>query len=93
MITGKLRTDVDKLWTEFWTGGITNPLTVIEQISFLMFSRLTRRSPTERRHRPRGEEGRAHGHPCQDSLQEKRTAPALVAILQIQRRRDAQNRP
>ena len=40
MITGKLRTDVDKLWTEFWTGGITNPLTVIEQISFLMFSRL-----------------------------------------------------
>ena len=25
---------------EFWTGGITNPLTVIEQISFLMFSRL-----------------------------------------------------
>ena len=35
-----LRNQVDKLWTEFWTGGITNPLTVIEQISFLMFSRL-----------------------------------------------------
>jgi type I restriction enzyme M protein len=32
--------DVDKLWTEFWTGGITNPLTVIEQISYLMFARL-----------------------------------------------------
>ena len=32
--------DIDKLWTEFWTGGITNPLTVIEQISFLMFARL-----------------------------------------------------
>lgn len=31
---------IDRLWTEFWTGGITNPLTVIEQISFLMFSRL-----------------------------------------------------
>ena len=31
---------VDKLWTEFWTGGITNPLTVIEQISFLMFARI-----------------------------------------------------
>lgn len=40
MITGTLRNQVDKLWTEFWTGGITNPLTVIEQISFLMFSRL-----------------------------------------------------
>jgi len=34
------KSDVDKLWTEFWTGGITNPLTVIEQISFLIFSRL-----------------------------------------------------
>lgn len=40
MITGKLRNDIDKLWEEFWTGGITNPLTVIEQISFLMFIRL-----------------------------------------------------
>jgi len=40
MITGPLRNQIDKLWTEFWTGGITNPLTVIEQISFLMFARL-----------------------------------------------------
>lgn len=40
MITGALRRDIDKLWTEFWTGGITNPLTVIEQITFLMFARL-----------------------------------------------------
>jgi type I restriction enzyme M protein len=36
----ELRERVDKLWTEFWTGGIANPLTVIEQITFLMFSRL-----------------------------------------------------
>lgn len=40
MITGALRNQVDRLWTEFWVGGITNPLTVIEQISFLMFARL-----------------------------------------------------
>lgn len=40
MITGELKNRVDKLWEEFWTGGITNPLTVIEQISFLMFARL-----------------------------------------------------
>ena len=40
MITGELKAKIDKLWTEFWTGGITNPLTVIEQISFLMFARL-----------------------------------------------------
>jgi len=40
MITGELRGKIDRLWTEFWTGGITNPLTVIEQISFLMFTRM-----------------------------------------------------
>jgi type I restriction enzyme M protein len=40
MITGELRNRIDDLWTKFWTGGITNPLTVIEQISFLMFARL-----------------------------------------------------
>jgi type I restriction enzyme M protein len=40
MITGTLRNQIDQLWEKFWTGGITNPLTVIEQISFLMFARL-----------------------------------------------------
>lgn len=40
MITGDLKNRIDDLWTKFWTGGITNPLTVIEQISFLMFARL-----------------------------------------------------
>jgi type I restriction enzyme M protein len=39
-LTTQQKSDIDKLWTEFWTGGIANPLTVIEQISFLMFSRL-----------------------------------------------------
>lgn len=40
MITGELKSRIDKLWEEFWTGGIANPLTVIEQISFLMFARM-----------------------------------------------------
>jgi type I restriction enzyme M protein len=40
MITGPLKSSIDKLWEEFWTGGITNPLTVIEQITFLMYARL-----------------------------------------------------
>jgi type I restriction enzyme M protein len=39
-LTTQQKSDIDKLWTEFWTGGITNPLTVIEQISFLMFARM-----------------------------------------------------
>ena len=40
MITGGLKDDIDALWTEFWQGGIANPLTVVEQITFLMFARL-----------------------------------------------------
>ncbi|MCY4428183.1 MAG: class I SAM-dependent DNA methyltransferase [Halieaceae bacterium] len=40
MITGELKQDIDALWLEFWQGGITNPLTVIEQITYLMFVRL-----------------------------------------------------
>ena len=40
MITGELKRQIDALWTEFWQGGITNPLTVIEQVTFLMFTRL-----------------------------------------------------
>ncbi|GGE29012.1 type I restriction enzyme M protein [Gemmobacter megaterium] len=40
MVTGELKRRVDALWTEFWQGGITNPLTVIEQITFLMYARL-----------------------------------------------------
>ena len=37
MITGELKNKVDALWTEFWTGGLANPLDVIEQITYLMF--------------------------------------------------------
>ena len=40
MITGALRSKIDRLWLEFHSGGITNPLTVIEQITYLMFLRL-----------------------------------------------------
>ncbi|OKH12302.1 type I restriction-modification system subunit M [[Limnothrix rosea] IAM M-220] len=37
MITGELKSKVDKLWDTFWSGGISNPLSVIEQISYLLF--------------------------------------------------------
>src|SRR5262245_19181628 len=48
MITGQLRSRIDKLWDEFWTGGISNPLTVIEQITYLMFIRLLDIAETRR---------------------------------------------
>ena len=37
MITGDLKNKVDSLWEIFWTGGITNPLDVVEQMTYLMF--------------------------------------------------------
>lgn len=40
MLTGQIRNEIDRLWEKFWTGGITNPLTVIEQISYLLFARM-----------------------------------------------------
>lgn len=37
MITGELRSKIDRIWETFWTGGITNPLEVIEQFTYLLF--------------------------------------------------------
>lgn len=37
MITGELRNKVDRIWEVFWTGGIANPLEVIEQFTYLLF--------------------------------------------------------
>ena len=37
MLTGEIKNKVDRIWETFWTGGITNPLTVIEQFTYLIF--------------------------------------------------------
>ena len=37
MLTGELKNKVDSLWEIFWTGGLANPLDVIEQMTYLMF--------------------------------------------------------
>lgn len=37
MITGELKNKIDSLWEMFWTGGLTNPLDVVEQMTYLMF--------------------------------------------------------
>ena len=39
MITGVIKNKIDKIWTDIWAGGLTNPLTVIEQLTYLMFIR------------------------------------------------------
>jgi type I restriction enzyme M protein len=39
MLTGELRNQIDAIWNAFWSGGISNPLEVIEQITYLLFIR------------------------------------------------------
>lgn len=39
MVTGELRSKIDRIWDAFWSGGISNPLEVIEQITYLLFIR------------------------------------------------------
>jgi type I restriction enzyme M protein len=39
MVTGELKAKIDRIWDAFWSGGISNPLEVIEQITYLLFIR------------------------------------------------------
>lgn len=37
MLTGEIRSQIDSIWNDFWSGGVSNPLSVIEQITHLLF--------------------------------------------------------
>jgi len=39
MLTQTIKSEIKQLWNKFWSGGISNPLTAIEQISYLLFMR------------------------------------------------------
>ncbi len=75
MLTGEIRSKIDALWNAFWTGGISNPLEVIEQITYLLFlkrlddlhtleenksARL--RQPMQRRVFPKGKDGKGRAY-------------------------------
>jgi type I restriction enzyme M protein len=77
MLTGEIRNQVDQIWNSFWTGGISNPLEVIEQITYLLFIRrldelhtleerkvARTRRPMARRIFPKGTDAR--GRPYED---------------------------
>src|SRR5947199_3558413 len=77
MITGAIKSQIDQIWNAFWSGGISNPLEVIEQITYLLFLRrlddlhtleenkaARLRKPIERRVFPTGKYGR--GRPYED---------------------------
>ena len=42
MITGELKNRIDSIWEIFWTGGLTNPLDVIEQMTYELVSRVVK---------------------------------------------------
>ena len=44
MITGELKSKVDRIWDTLWAGGISNPLSVIEQLTYLLFIQAPRRA-------------------------------------------------
>lgn len=77
MLTGDLRNQIDRLWDAFWSGGISNPLEVMEQITYLLFLRRLDElqqleenkanrlgTPVERRFYPEGQDGK--GRPYAD---------------------------
>jgi type I restriction enzyme M protein len=81
MITGAIKSQIDQIWNAFWSGGISNPLEVIEQITYLLFLRRlddlhtleenksTRlREPMARRVFPEGSDGigKDGGRPYED---------------------------
>jgi type I restriction enzyme M protein len=77
MLTGEIRSQIDAVWNAFWSGGISNPLEVIEQITYLLFLRrlddlhtleenkaARLKKPVERHIFPKGKDGK--GRPYQD---------------------------
>ena len=40
MITGEIKNRIDGIWDAFWTGGITNSITILEQMTYLFFMKM-----------------------------------------------------
>ena len=40
MITGEIKNRIDAIWDTFWTGGITNSITILEQMTYLFFMKM-----------------------------------------------------
>lgn len=48
MITGEIKNRIDQIWDTFWTGGITNSLTILEQMTYLFFMKMLDDAQTDR---------------------------------------------
>ncbi len=63
MITGELKSKVDRIWDTMWSGGISNPLSVIEQLTYLLFIKRLDELHTRDEHR-----AARTGHPIKKPL-------------------------
>ena len=68
MLTPDLKSQIDRVWEAFWTGGLSNPLTVIEQMTYLLFIRRLDELQTQKEQKSRdlesaGDNGREAAHP------------------------------
>ena len=61
MITGEIKNKVDRMWEYFWTGGLTNPVDVIEQLTYLIFMKRLDQEE-ERKEREKNEIGSIFGN-------------------------------
>jgi type I restriction enzyme M protein len=73
VITGELKGKVDRVWDAFWSGGISNPLEVIEQITYLLFIRRLDDLQTAKENR-----ANATGEPIEDPIFPDGNAPSGV---------------
>ncbi len=89
MLTGDLKNQIDRLWDSFWSGGISNPLEVMEQITYLLFLRRLDElqqleenksnrlgNPVERRFYPEGKDPRGRDYADLRWSRFKHLAPA-----------------
>jgi type I restriction enzyme M protein len=94
MLTGELRSQVDRVWDSFWSGGIANPLEVIEQITYLLFIRrldelqtleenksAKTNKPIERRIFPEGQDSKGRNYQDMRWSRLKNSAPQEMFTL------------
>jgi type I restriction enzyme M protein len=60
MLEQNLKSKINQLWDKFWSGGIANPLTAIEQMSYLIFIKRIEDEDNKRAKRAACKEGRLH---------------------------------
>ena len=94
MITGDIKSKIDQIWNAFWSGGIANPIEVIEQITYLLFLRrlddlhtleenkATRlKRPMERRIFPEGTDSRGRAYDTLRWSRFKNEAPSEMFVI------------